>query len=576
MLKKSFMVLLCHVSCSFINFSVAGECENVPVPQGSMEVCYSNNDFSLNKEVKNLLEQNPEVAIANDGCKLQWYDSEKHVLSEVPTPDFSGADVKSKTVFYVSQINADGCESELREVNATKYIFPAPVVKSIMFCQGSEKLKSPFLLTATIYSKGGFPASDYELVWYKENPSVNPNAKEFKFIDLSEEDLSFDSFTEMEKDFKYWVAQRYLGHECGCSGQSVAAELLVTLYSMPILKTQNSNNICQGEEVDLKDCYSISNRIILMEYGCEYFSSDGSNLASTKVTESGIYKIRTYFELSSGEVCASKIEDVFVNVDELKVAIEGDNTTCPDMSVSLTSNIRTNVQDNINVQWKYDGETLKDVMTKPGVSVFETEPLKGSSGDEFIYSLKVTAGACVAEAEHKIVLEDSPIDGSISIQEDANSSEKYVVSSDGIIYVMKGNTVTIDASDIVRTEDDFVWYNGDVPVGSGPKLTVEKPNDYTLYYTNNCQVMIPIHIKEFDSSCDLLDKKNIQVYPTVVSDVLHVTGFDTDEIYSISSVLGVVCLQQKINENGIIDVSSLPMGYYILNLSGRTFSFLKE
>ena len=345
---------------------------------------------------------------------------------------------------------------------------------------------------------------------------------------------------------------------------------------MPILKTQNSNNICQGEEVDLKDCYSISNRIILMEYGCEYFSSDGSNLASTKVTESGIYKIRTYFELSSGEVCASKIEDVFVNVDELKVAIEGDNTTCPDMSVSLTSNIRTNVQDNINVQWKYDGETLKDVMTKPGVSVFETEPLKGSSGDEFIYSLKVTAGACVAEAEHKIVLEDSPIDGSISIQDDANSSEKYMVSSDGIVHIMKGNTVTIDASDIVHTEDDFVWYNGDVPVGSGPKLTVEKPNDYTLYYTNNCQVMIPIHIKEFDSSCDLLDKNNIQVYPTVVSDVLHVTGFDTDEIYNISSVLGVVCLQQKINENGIIDVSSLPMGYYILNLSGRTFSFLQE
>ncbi len=570
------MVLLCHVSCSFINFSVAGECENVPVPQGTMEVCYSNNDFSLNKEVKNLLEQNPEVAIANDGCKLQWYDSEKHVLSEVPTPDFSGADVKSKAVYYVSQINAEGCESELKELTATKFIFPFPTTTHVVLCQGSEKLKSPLLLTATISSRGDFPVSDYELIWYKENPRANPNAKEFKYIDLSEEDLTYDASIETERDFKYWVVQRYLGHECGCSGQSVAAELLVTLYSMPILKTQNSNNICQGEEVDLKDCYSISNRIILMEYGCEYFSSDGSNLASTKVTESGIYKIRTYFELSSGEVCASKIEDVFVNVDELKVAIEGDNTTCPDMSVSLTSNIRTNVQDNINVQWKYDGETLKDVMTKPGVSVFETEPLKGSSGDEFIYSLKVTAGACVAEAEHKIVLEDSPIDGSISIQEDANSSEKYMASSDGIVYVMKGNTVTIDASDIVRTEDDFVWYNGDVPVGSGPKLTVEKPNDYTLYYTNNCQVMIPIHIKEFDSSCDLLDKKNIQVYPTVVSDVLHVTGFDTDEIYNISSVLGVVCLQQKINENGIIDVSSLPMGYYILNLSGRTFSFLKE
>lgn len=576
MLKKSFVVLLCHAFGLFSNFSIAVECENVPAPQGTMKVCYSNNDFSLNKEVKNLLEQDPEVAIADDGCKLQWYDSGKHVLFEVPTPDFSGADVKSKTVFFVSQINADGCESELREVNATKYIFPAPMVRSIELCQESEKFKSPFPLSATISTRGDFLESDYELIWYKEDPKSNPNAEEFSFIDLSKEDLSFDSSRELEKDFKYWVAQRYLGHECGCSGQSFAVELLVTLYSMPILKTQNPNEICQGEEVNLKDYYFISNRITNMMYELEYFSSDGSKLVSTIVTDPGEYMCRAWYELSSGEICASKIKEVSVTVDELNVDIAGPDKICPYNSVSLASNIITNVQDNINVQWKYDGETLKDVMTKPGVSVFETEPLKGSSGDEFIYSLKVTAGACVAEAEHKIVLEDSPIDGSISIQEDANSSEKYMASSDGIVYVMKGNTVTIDASDIVRTEDDFVWYNGDVPVGSGPKLTVEKPNDYTLYYTNNCQVMIPIHIKEFDSSCDLLDKNNIQVYPTIVSDVLHVTGFDTDEIYNISSVLGVVCLQQKINENGIIDVSSLPMGYYILNLSGRTFSFLKE
>lgn len=576
MLKKSFMVLLCHVFGLFSNFSIAEECENVSVPQGTMEVCYSNNDFWSNQEIKNLLEQNPEVAIADDGCKLQWYDSEKHVLSEVPTPDFPKTEVKSKTVYYVSQINADGCESELREVNATKVGFPAPVVKSIMFCQGSEKLKSPLLLTATISSRGDFPVSDYELIWYKEDPRVNPNAKEFKYIDLSEEDLTYDASFETERDFKYWVVQRYLGHECGCSGQSPACELLITLYSTPNLRSKNPNEICQGEEVNLKDYYFISNRISNMKYEFEYFSSDGSKLVSTIVTDPGEYMCRAWYELSSGEICASKIKEVSVTVDELNVDIAGPDKICPNNSVSLASNIITNVQDNINVQWKYDGNTLKEETTKQETSVFETEPLKGSSGDEFIYSLKVTAGACVAEAEHKVVLDDRNIDGSISIQEDANSSEKYMASSDGIIYVMKGNTVTIDASDIVRTEDDFVWYNGDVPVGSGSKLTVEKPNDYTLYYTNNCQVMIPIHIKEFDSSCDLLDKKNIQVYPTVVSDVLHVTGFDTDEIYNISSVLGVVCLQQKINENGIIDVSSLPMGYYILNLSGRTFSFLKE
>lgn len=575
MCKKSFAVLLCHVFGLFTNFSVAGECENVPVPQGSMEVCYSNNDFSSNKEIKNLLEQNPEVAIANDGCKLQWYDSGKNALSEVPTPDFVDADVKSKAVYYVSQINAEGCESELKELTATKFIFPFPTTTNVVLCQGSEKLKSPFLLTATIYSKGGFPASDYELVWYKENPRENPNAKEFKFIDLSEEDLSFDSSTEMEKDFKYWVAQRYLGHECGCSGQSFAVELLVTLYSMPILKTQNPNEICQGEEVNLKDYYFISNRISNMKYELEYFSSDGSKLVSTIVTDPGEYMCRAWYELSSGEICASNFVDVSVTADKLNVDIAGPDKICPYNSASLASVIETNVQD-INVQWKYEGNTPNDVMTKSDVYEIETEPLKGSSGDEFIYSLKVTAGACVAEAEHKIVLEDSPIDGSISIQEDANSSEKYMVSSDGIVYIMKGKTVTIDASDIIHTEDDFVWYNGDVPVGTGPKLTIEKPNDYTLYYTNNCPVMIPIHIKEFDSSCDLLDNKAIQVYPTVVSDVLHVTGFDADDIYIISSVSGVVCFQQNINENGIIDVSSLPMGYYILNLSGRTFSFLKE
>lgn len=575
MLKKSFMVLLCHVSCSFINFSVAGECENVPVPQGSMEVCYSNNDFSLNKEVKNLLEQNPEVAIANDGCKLQWYDSEKHVLSEVPTPDFSGADVKSKTVFYVSQINADGCESELREVNATKYIFPAPMVRHIELCQESKKFKSPFPLSATIYSKGDIPASDYELIWYKENPGVNPNAKEFKFIDLSEEDLSFDTSIENEKDFKYWVAQRYLGHECGCSGQGPAIEFLVTIYSKPNLRSKDPNDICQGDEVDLKDCFLISNRIINMIYEVEYFNSNGSNLASRKVTEPGKYMIRAWYELSSGEICASNFEDVSVTVDKLNVDIAGPDKICPYNSVSLASIIETNVQD-INVQWKYEGNTLNDEVTKSDVYEIETEPLKGSSGDEFIYSLKVTAGACVAEAEHKVVLDDRAIDGWLSFENEANSIEKYTDLSDGIVYNLNGNMVTIDASNLIHTEDDFEWYDGNTLVVKGSKLTVNTSGDYTLNYVNNCPVQIPISIHKFDSSSELIDGDNIQVYPTIVSDLLYVSGFETNEPYTISSVSGVICLKQNITENGIIDVSILPTGYYILQLSGRAISFLKE
>ena len=570
------MVLLCHVSCSFTNFSVAGECENVPVPQGTMEVCYSNNDFWSNQEIKNLLEQNPEVAIANDGCKLQWYDSEKHVLSEVPTPDFSGAEVKSKTVYYVSQINADGCESELREVNATKVGFPSPVVKSIMFCQGSEKLKSPLLLTATISSRGDFPVSDYELIWYKEDPRANPNAKEFKYIDLSEEDLTYDASIETERDFKYWVVQRYLGHECGCSGQSPACELLITLYSTPNLRSKNPNEICQGEEVNLKDYYFISNRITNMKYELEYFSSDGSKLVSTIVTDPGEYMCRAWYELSSGEICASKIKEVSVTVDELNVDIAGPDKICPYNSVSLASNIITNVQDNINVQWKYDGNTLKEETTKQETSVFETEPLKGSSGDEFIYSLKVTAGACVAEAEHKVVLDDRAIDGWLSFENEANSIEKYTDLSDGIVYNLNGNMVTIDASNLIHTEDDFEWYDGNTLVVKGSKLTVNTSGDYTLNYVNNCPVQIPISIHKFDSSSELIDGDNIRVYPTIVSDLLYVSGFETNEPYTISSASGVICLKQNITENGIIDVSILPTGYYILQLSGRAISFLKE
>lgn len=507
--QKSYASTVCYGKIQDIDITTNKT--EVPASETNYTVQYLKAEGDRNSSYKSLLDQDGTAVKVEAGHSLKWYDSNKNPLSSEPTPEYIANETgERKVTYYVSQVNkTTGCESELKEVTAIISSFPAPEVTSITLCQESEKLKSPFPLTATISTKGGFAASDYELIWYKKDPKADPSAEEFKTIDLSLENLSYDATTETEKDFKYWVVQRYTGPG---GGQSPAAELLVTLYSKPILKTSKPKPICLGGEVDLKDLYTISNRISNQKYELEYLSSSGSNPKGSIATEHGKYQSRAWFELSSGEICHSKFEEVFVTVNELSVAIEGDNTTCPGIGVNLKAILTTkNMDENDTPSYSWN-------VSPTGVTgQMETLNTSGEGlnkkGDKITVNLEVSMGACKGKKPvdaHIVTVDDPGVDGTIKFDEMYNTNSgigTYTLSKTGIVEFDGCNSKVDVLFNVKQTGDEFTYENLETGVKKTGKFSNGeghfdiKAGMYEVSYTNTCATSFKFEVK--DKSLDI-------------------------------------------------------------------------
>lgn len=507
--QKSYANTVCYGKIQDI--TITTNMTNAPLSNTNFTVQYLKAEGDKNKSYKPLLDQDNTAVITEAGHSLKWYDKDKKPLSAEPAPEYIANETGERTVTYwVSQVNTStGCESELIEVTAFISSFPAPKVKALSFCQGSDELKSSYPLTATINTDGGFSEGNYQLIWYKQDPKANPSAEEFTIIDLHLEDLSYDATTVAEKDFKYWVVQRYLGQG---GGQSPAAELQVTIYSKPVLKTKTPDPICLGGEVDLKDLYSISNRITNQQYELEYLSSNGTNPKGSIATVHGEYQCRAWFELSSGEICRSKFEDVFVTVNELEVAIEGDNTTCPGIGVELKAVLKTNNMDANDVpsySWNVSPTGVSGQMETLNTS---SEGLN-KKGDKLTVDLEVSMGACKGKKPvnaHIVTVEDPGVEGTIKFDEQYNANSgkgTFTLSKDGTV-VFDGCNSKVDVLfNVKQTEDKFTYENletGEKKTGSfsnGEGKFDIKAGLYEVTYTNTCATSFKFDVK--DKSLDI-------------------------------------------------------------------------
>lgn len=490
---------------------------DIPDSETNYTVQYLKAEGEKNKSYKSLLDQDGTAVKVEAGHSLKWYDENKNPLSSEPKPEYieNETEGERRVKYFVSQVNqTTGCESELHEVTAIISSFPAPEVKAITLCEGSEKLKSSFPLTAQKSTKGGFAESDYELIWYKKDPKTNPSAEEFKTIDLNLEDLSYDATTETEKDFKYWVVQRYIGPG---GGQSPAAELLVSIYSKPILLSHDPDPICLGGEVDLKDLYQISNKIQNQEYELEYFGTTGDIVKTSKATEHGKYQSRAWFTLSSGEVCASTFETVNVTVQELEVAITGDNTTCPGIGVELTAAlnpVHMGANDVPSYSWNVSPTGVTGQMETLNTSA---EGLS-KKGDKLTVNLEVSMGACKGKKPSNayiVTVDDPGVDGTIKFDEqyNANSGQgTYTLSKDGIIEFDGCNSKVDVLFNVKQTEDEFTYENLETGVvkkdtfSNGEGNFDIKAGLYEVSYINTCKTSFKFKVN--DRSLDISGKSS--------------------------------------------------------------------
>ncbi len=502
--QKKYASTVCYGKIQDI--TVTTNKTETPDSETNFTVQYLKVEGEATGSFKTLLDQDNTAVKAEAGHTLKWYDENKKPLSAEPAPEYIANETgERKVTYYVSQINSTtGCESELKEVTAIISSFPAPEVKALTFCQESNELKSPYPLTATISTKGGFAAGDYQLIWYKQDPKANPGAEEFITIDLSLEDLSYDATTETEKDFKYWVVQRYNGPG---GGQSPAAELLVTIYSKPILKTSEPKPICLGGEVDLKDLYTISNRISNQQYELEYFGTSGDIVKTSKATEHGKYKSRAWFTLSSGEVCASKFEEVFVTVNELEVAIKGDNTTCPGIGVDLTAVLTSKNMDANDVP-SYSWNVSPTGVTGQMETLNTSAEGLNKKGDKITVNLEVSMGACKGKKPvdaHIITVDDPGVDGTIKFDEQYNTNSgkgTYTLSKNGIVEFDGCNSKVDVLFNVKHTEEEFTYEN----LETGEKKTGKFSNGeghfdikagfYEVSYVNGCATSFKFDVKD--------------------------------------------------------------------------------
>lgn len=485
---------------------------DVPTSETNYTVQYLKAEGDLANSYKPLLSQDNTAVNVSSGCTLNWYDENKNLLASEPAPQYLAVETEGerKVKYYVSQTNTTtGCESELTEVTAIISSFPAPEVTSITLCEGSDKLKTSYPLTATISTKGGFAASDYELVWYKEDPKANSSATEYTSIDLNLENLSYDSENETEKDFKYYVVQRYLGTG---GGQSPASELLVTLYSKPILKTTTPDPICLGGQVDLKELYTISNRISNQEYELEYYGVNGDIEKTSIATQHGRYKSRAYFKLASGEVCVSQFKDLFVTVNELKVSIEGPKETCPGIGVELKAVLDTVHMGASNTP-KYSWNISPSGVTGQMETLNTSAQGLSKKDDKITVNLEVSMGACKGKKPtdaHIVTVIDPGVNGTIKFDEQYNTNSgkgDITLSKNGVIEFDGCNSKVEVSFNVDQTEDEFTYENlatGEKKTGTfsnGNGLFDIKAGLYEVTYTNTCATSFKFDVK--DKSLDI-------------------------------------------------------------------------
>lgn len=458
----------------------------VGVPGGTHSVNYVKTDAEANGGAyKNLLEQNVQAAVADNGCSLNWFDAAKNRLNAVPVPAYDASlDGDAEFTYYVSQTDENGCESDLVPVTVTISSSPIPSTESVAYCEGETAVP----LTAKINVAGnGDAVDDYTLVWYSDNPNTVSSDAGKAALELPDAPVPSTAVSNGEtfQVYTYYVAQKRV--KDGKEVVSRAAVLVDSVYARPRLVTANPDPVCEPATVDLTsaDLWSVKAAKV---WAKAYIQSSDNDVAQPEaVAVSGTYYTQAYFFVR-GNQCLSKEEPIEVRVDYIRdLAIDGPSTTCPGTSVELAASSSAISPSTVSYTWVSNEAGENKTVATPA---FSTVTLAGPALRTYTYTLTAEAGACKATAESiTISIGDGPVVGSISFSEDNNSeSTQTSVSANGHVFYTCGTEVTLDA-DVVSTADDFVWTHNGKVVGQGASLKVDPTsgtNVYTLSYTNQC------------------------------------------------------------------------------------------
>jgi uncharacterized repeat protein (TIGR01451 family) len=340
---------------------------------------------------------------------LIWYDNAGNILVNAPTPSTTTV---GTTDYYVSQKNANGCESAKSKITVTINALPlAPVVSNIAYCKDQPSVALTAALTET------------SLIWYDNAGNILANAPTPSTATVGTTD--------------YYVSQKNAN---GC--ESAKSKITVTINTLPLAPVVSDIAYC-------KDQASVALTAALTETSLIWYDNAGNVIAVPTPSTATIGTTDYYVSQKNANGCESAKSKITVTINALPLApVVSDIAYCKDQpSVALTAALTE-----MSLIW-YDnaGNILANAPTPSTATVGTTD---------YYVSQKNVNGCESAKSKITVTINTLPL--------------APVVSD--IAYCKDQPSVALTAA---LTETNLIWYDN-----AGNVIAVPTPSTATIGTTD--------------------------------------------------------------------------------------------
>ena len=432
--------------------------KHIDAPAVNNVITYTLGDTLTDGSFKSLLAQDPSAVTPGKDMTLVWYDENMSELKSEPIPSADKSmttDVKLK--YYVSQKDADGCESVLSDVDVIVSLTPVPKTKVARFCED-------YLSTESIEDFVEKSDPSYSLKWYDADKSKGG-------LEISMPAISTTKTTKQPTDTTvYYVCQV---DDNGAESSTVPVKVI--LYARPELKT-HFDTVC-SRAVNLDTMWIVSNDV--SNVYSSFTDESGNPLNNyNAIDKTGHYNVTGYFKMpndTSIKCESNSPKEIYVEIHRIdSLSIVGAASACPGASVELSAVLKGDTYNSdITYTWN---TTNKSTMADAGN--FVSEPLN----DPTKFEVTVSDGFCEKTVSHTVKIGQGEVNGSIIFTDEDGNTEAISAHGDPISFYSCGTKYSLFA-DLESDANDFKWSTGE----TSQAIQLDTEGEYVVTFTNECE-----------------------------------------------------------------------------------------
>jgi gliding motility-associated-like protein/uncharacterized repeat protein (TIGR01451 family) len=432
--------------------------KHIDAPAVNNVITYTLGDTLTDGSFKSLLTQDPSAVTPGKDMTIVWYDENMSELKSEPIPSANKSMTKDvKLLYYVSQRDADGCESVLSEVDVIISLTPVPKTKVARFCED-------YLSTESIEDFVEKSDPSYSLKWYDADKSKGG-------LEISMPAISTTKTTKQPTDTTvYYVCQV---DDNGAESSTVPVKVIV--YARPELKT-HFDTVC-SRAVNLDTMWIVSNDV--SNVYSSFTDESGNPLNNyNAIDKTGHYNVTGYFKMpndTSIKCESNSPKEIYVEIHRIdSLSIVGAASACPGASVELSAVLKGDTYNSdITYTWN---TTNKSTMADAGN--FVSEPLN----DPTKFEVTVSDGFCEKTVSHTVKIGQGEVNGSIIFTDEDGNTEAISAHGDPISFYSCGTKYSLFA-DLESDANDFKWSTGE----TSQAIQLNTEGEYVVTFTNECE-----------------------------------------------------------------------------------------